>query len=220
MSRAAALLERHAAALDGACTIPFVRQVAEGTLSDGDLARYLLVEEAFVLTASRVLGRVVWESTTWDELLPHATSLTNLVTDQRDYFAGLRGRWPVAEAEVPRVLARARVLDDTVLAQVEEGGRAAAVVGMYAAETMYARWCGAVVEVAAPRRPDLQAWVQLHAEPAFLAQVDALRADVDALDPAAATDADLDRWYAAVLAAEVEFHAAAMTSGDAAGPPG
>src|SRR5919206_182193 len=50
------------------------------------LARYLLVEEAFVLTASRVLGRVVWESPTWEELLPSARSLTNLVTEQRDYF--------------------------------------------------------------------------------------------------------------------------------------
>ena len=209
MSRSADLLARQAAALDAACGIPFVQQVTAGTLPDAALARYLLVEEAFVLTASRVLGRVVWESPTWDELLPHARSLTNLVTDQRDYFAGLRDRWPADPDRAADVLARGRVLDDVVLAQVAEGGRAAAVVGMYAAETMYARWCTAAAAVDAPRQPDLQAWVQLHAEPAFLEQVDALRDDVDRLGPEV-TDADLDRWYAAVLAAEAEFHAVAV----------
>jgi thiaminase/transcriptional activator TenA len=209
VGRAAALLDRQAAALDAACAIPFVQQVTDRTLPDAAFARYLLVEEAFVLTASRVLGRVVWESPTWDELLPHARSLTNLVTDQRDYFAGLRDRWPVDDAQARDVLARGRVLDDTVLAQVAEGGRAAAVVGMYAAETMYARWCTAAAAVAAPRQPDLQAWVQLHAEPAFLEQVDALRDDVDRLGPEV-TDADLDRWYTAVLTAEAEFHAVAV----------
>ena len=210
--RAAALLERQAAALDAACGIPFVRQVTDGTLAEADLGRYLLVEEAFVLTASRVLGRVVWESPTWEELLPHARSLTNLVTDQREYFAGLRGRFPVDAGEAPAVLARAAVLADVVLAQVAEGGRAAAVVGMYAAETMYARWCTAAAGVDVPRQPDLQAWVDLHAQPPFLAQVDALAADVDALSPEV-TDGQLDRWYAAVLAAEVEFHAAALVPG-------
>lgn len=207
--RAAALLARQADALDAACAIPFVQQVTDGSLPDADLGRYLLVEEAFVLTAARVLGRVVWDSPGWDELLPHARSLTNLVTTQRDYFAGLRDRFPVDPAEAQAVLARARVLSDVVLAQVARGGHAAAVVGMYAAETMYARWCTAAAAVAAPRRPELQAWVELHTEPAFLAQVDALAADVDALGPEV-TDAELDHWYRAVLAAEVDFHAAAQ----------
>lgn len=209
LSRSAGLLRRRAGALEAACAIPFVQQVTDGSLAEDALARYLLVEEAFVLTASRVLGRVVWESPTWEELLPHARSLTNLVTDQRDYFAGLRGRHPVPAAEAEGVLDRAGVLADVVLAQVAEGGRAAAVVGMYAAETMYARWCTAAAAVDAPRDPDLQAWVQLHAEPAFLGQVDALRDDVDRIGPEVPDD-DLDRWYAAVLAAEAEFHAVAV----------
>jgi thiaminase/transcriptional activator TenA len=207
--RAAALVRRQAAALEAACAIPFVRQVTDGSLDDDALARYLLVEESFVLTASRVLGRVVWESPTWEALLPHARSLTNLVTVQREYFAGLRGRFPVDAAEAPGVLARAAVLTDVVLAQVAEGGRPAAVVGMYAAETMYARWCTAAAAVTAPRQPDLEAWVQLHAEPAFLAQVDALGEDVDRIGPEV-PDVDLDRWCSAVLEAEAAFHAVAV----------
>ena len=204
MSRSAALVERHAALLDRACGIRFVREATDGNLGNGDFARYLLVEEAFVLTASRVLGRVVWESATWAELLPSARSLTNLVTEQRDYFAGLRGRWPAVDGEA--ALSRAAVLSDVVLRQVGESGRPAALTGMLAAETMYARWCTTAAGQPAEREPDLQAWIDLHAEPAFLAQVEALRTDVDALAPAAVPDHDLDRWFAAVLTAEIEFH--------------
>lgn len=204
MSRSTGLVERHAALLDRACGIRFVREATDGTLDAGDFARYLLVEEAFVLTASRVLGRVVWESPTWEELLPSARSLTNLVTEQRDYFAGLRHRWPVTDGAA--VLARASVLSDVVLAQVGDDGRPAALAGMLAAETMYARWCTAAAGVPAARHPDLQAWIDLHAEDTFLGQVAALRADVDALDPVAVPDEALDRWFRAVLEAEIVFH--------------
>ena len=203
-SRSAALVDRNAALLDRACGIRFVREATGGTLTADDLARYLLVEEAFVLTASRVLGRVVWESTTWSDLLPSARSLTNLVTDQRDYFAGVRDRHPVTGG--PAARARAQVLSDVVLQQVADGGRPAALTGMLAAETMYARWCTAAAARPVPRDPDLQAWIELHAAPAFLAQVDALRSDVDALAPGTVDDAALDRWFGAVLEAEIDFH--------------
>jgi thiaminase/transcriptional activator TenA len=203
-TRSAALIERHRHLLDEACAIRFVREATDGTLADADFARYLLVEEAFVLTASRVLGRVVWESTTWADLLPSAQSLTNLVTEQRDYFAGLRGRWPVEDGA--ETLARAAALSDTVLGQVADGGRPAALTGMLAAETMYARWCTAAAAGPARRGPDLQAWIDLHAEPPFLEQVEALRRDVDALHPAQVSDARLDEWFTAVLRAEIGFH--------------
>lgn len=202
--RSAGLLQRHAALLDRACGIRFVREATSGTLAARDFARYLLIEEAFVLTASRVLGRVVWESVSWTELLPSAQSLTNLVTEQRDYFAGLRDRWPVEDG--PATLARAEVLSEVVLRQVAEAGRPAALTGMLAAETMYARWCTEAAAQSVDRHPDLQAWIDLHAEPAFLGQVAALRADVDALQPGVADDAALDRWFAAVLEAEIVFH--------------
>ncbi|MCZ2837872.1 TenA family protein [Modestobacter sp. VKM Ac-2985] len=203
-SRSARLVERHAGLLDRACDVRFVREATAGTLPAPDFARYLLVEEAFVLTAARVLGRVVWESDGWAELLPSARSLTNLVTEQRDYFAGLRHRWPVEDA--PATLARAAVLSEVVLRQVTEAGRPAALAGMLAAETMYARWCTAAAAQPADRHPDLQAWIELHAEPAFLGQVAALRDDVDALPPELADDTALDRWFVAVLEAEIAFH--------------
>ncbi|TQN44199.1 thiaminase/transcriptional activator TenA [Blastococcus colisei] len=208
--RSAALVARQAAALDDACGCRFVREATEGELSDGDFARYLVIEEAFVLTAARVLGRVVWESPSWGTLLPHARSLTNLVTDQRDYFAALRDRWPVDAVDAAATQVRARSLSDVVLTQVAADGRPAAVTGMLAAETMYARWCtaaaGAAADAVTRRHPDLQAWIDLHTGPDFLAQVNALSDDVDALDPDEVTDEDLDRWFRSVLRAEIEFH--------------
>lgn len=208
--RAAALVTRQAAVLDDACACRFVREATHGTLSGPDFARYLLVEEAFVLTASRVLGRVVWESDTWEALLPHARSLHNLVTDQRDYFAALRDRWPLADGEAAATAERAAVLSEVVLAQVAADGRPAAVTGMLAAETMYARWCTAAsavpAGVAARRHPDLQAWIDLHTGQDFLAQVTALEEDVDALSPADVPDENLDRWFNSVLRAEITFH--------------
>ncbi|TFV55296.1 transcriptional regulator [Geodermatophilus sp. DF01-2] len=208
--RSAALVDRQAAVLAAACGCRFVREATEGTLSADDFARYLLVEEAFVFTASRVLGRVVWESASWDDLLPHARSLTNLVTDQRAYFTALRGRWPLVIGEEGSVLDRAAVLSATVLSQVTDGGRPAAVTGMLAAETMYARWCTAAAaapaEVARRRHPDLQAWIDLHTGADFLTQVTALERDVDVLSPQDVPDSDLDRWFGAVLRAEIAFH--------------
>lgn len=210
IGRASALVTRHGAVLDDACRCRFVREATDGSLSDGDFARYLLVEEAFVLTATRVLGRIVWESPTWSSLLPHARSLTNLITDQRNYFAGLREGWPLDEQDATRTAARAAVLSDVVLAQVAASGRPAAVTGMLAAETMYARWCRTAAEVPADyarrRQPDLQAWIALHTGQDFLDQVTTLSNDVDALDPAAVTDEDLDRWFSSVLRTEIAFH--------------
>jgi thiaminase/transcriptional activator TenA len=207
-SRSAALVARHAALLDEACDVRFVREAVEGTMGAADFARYLLVEEAFVLTATRVLGRVIWESGDWDSVLPHARSLTNLVTEQRDYFARLRGRWAVPPGTAEPTLRRAAVLSDVVLTQVGSGGRAAAVAGMFAAETMYARWCASAAATPTRRTDDLQAWIDLHTAPAFLAQVDALGADIDRLHPGDAGNAELDRWFGGVLQAEIIFHEA------------
>lgn len=205
-SRAAALLDRQAEVLAAAWGMRFVREATDGTLLADDFARYLLVEEAFVLTAARVLGRIVWESPTWEDVVPHAQSLTNLVGEQRAYFAALRGRWPVPHGTDHGAMRQAAVLSDVVLAQTGKHGRPAALVGMFAAETLYARWCTAAAAHPAPRDRDLQAWIDLHVSPAFLAQVEALRADVDALDPDVVPDADLDDWFGSTLRAEIVFH--------------
>lgn len=204
-SRAAALLQRCRLPLEESKRCTFVQQAHDGTLSDTSLARYLLVEEAFVLTASRVTGLLVWDSKTWDDIERFAASLEHLVREQREWFHVRRPAWPVVGQDAARSLERASVLSRTVLQQVRTHGRPAAVVGMFAAETLYSQWCAAAVKTRVRRQPDLQDWIELHVTPAFLRGLETLTADVDALPPQV-TDAQLDQWFTTVLTAEDAFH--------------
>lgn len=207
MSRSDALLERQRHKLAAARAAKFVTDATVGTLSDSDFRRYLVIEEAFVLTAVRVLGFVVAESESLDDALDHVISLSNLVGEQRRYFAELRSRYPY-EGDVAELVEKSSVLSDYVLELARARGRAAALVGMFAAESMYLSWCREAMAVVANRAPALQDWIEMHTRPSFAAQVRALAREVDVL-PAAIDDATLDDWFGGMLDAEIAFHDAA-----------
>jgi thiaminase/transcriptional activator TenA len=209
MSRSAALIERQQKKLAAAREAKFVTDSIDGTLSDGDFRRYLVIEEAFVLTAVRVLGLVVAESESLDDALDHVLSLSNLVGEQRQYFADLRSRFPY-EGDVAELVENSSVLSDYALELAREGGRAAALVGMFAAESLYLSWCREAMTVDADREPALQDWIEMHTQPSFVAQVQALAREVDAM-PDAIDDATLDDWFGGMLDAEIAFHDAAIT---------
>ncbi|MBJ7352021.1 MAG: transcriptional regulator, partial [Rhodococcus sp.] len=59
MSRSQELVERQQSNLTAAQQVRFIVQSTDGSLSDEDFRRYLVIEEAFVLTAVRILGLVV-----------------------------------------------------------------------------------------------------------------------------------------------------------------
>lgn len=211
-ARSAALVARGEAALARSCRVRFIGEATAGTLADDAFALYLLVEEAFVLTASRAAGFLVSTHSTWAALMPQATTLWNLVTTQREYFAALRERWP-APPGAERVEQQAQALSGYVLDRMRLDGAPGVVTAMFAAETLYLRWCTPAAAAEADRAPDLQAWIDLHTSAAFGAQVAALAAEVDALDEGAVTDADLDRWFTGMLAAEDVFHDAVYHAG-------
>ncbi len=80
---------------------------------------------------------------------------------------------------------------------------------MLAAEWMYATWCGRAAQ-AEIENLELKGWVTLHAEPAFQAQADWLRAQIDdATDLEAEDRARLATLFGRALALEVQFHSAA-----------
>ncbi len=56
MSRSSDLLARQQSNLAAARAVPFIEDTIGGTLSDEGFRRYLVIEEAFVLTAVKVLG--------------------------------------------------------------------------------------------------------------------------------------------------------------------
>lgn len=208
MTRSAELTARQHRNLAAAQRVRFITDSIDGTLRDEDFRRYLVIEEAFVLTAVRILGLVVAESTSLDDATDHVTSLSNLVGEQREYFAGLREQFPY-DGDVDELVESSSVLSNYALGLARKDGRAAALVAMFAAETLYLSWCRAAMDKSVDREPALQEWIEMHTRPAFVAQVDALAREVDAMDEV--DDATLDAWFVGMLAAEMEFHDAALT---------
>lgn len=209
MSRSADLVTRQRENLAAACDVSFIADSIDGSLSDNDFRRYLVIEEAFVLTAVRILGLVVAESDSLDDALDHVTSMSNLVGEQREYFARLRERFPY-DGDANALIDSSSALSSYALNLAREHGRAAALVGMFAAETLYLSWCRAAAAVQVNREPALQDWIEIHTREAFVAQVDALAREVDAMT---VDDTALDEWFSGMLAAEVEFHDATLAFG-------
>ncbi|OZC51059.1 transcriptional regulator [Rhodococcus sp. WWJCD1] len=207
MSRSTELTARQHRNLVAAQQASFITDSIRGTLRDDDFRRYLVIEEAFVLTAVRILGLVVAESESLDDATDHVMSLSNLVGEQREYFAGLREQFPYY-GDVRELIESSSVLSNYALGLARRDGRAAALVAMFAAETLYLSWCRAALDTSVHREPALQEWIEMHTRPAFVAQVDALAREVDAMD--GVDDATLDEWFAGMLSAETDFHNAAM----------
>lgn len=206
MSRSAALVDRQQGPLTVSANVGFIARSTEGTLPDNQFRAYLVIEEAFVLTAVRVLGLVVAESESLDDALDHVTSMSNLVGEQREYFAELREKFPY-DGDVESLVDRSSALSNYALKLARTHGRPAALVGMFAAETLYLSWCRAAMKVEATREPALQDWIEMHTRPAFVAQVNALAEEIDAM-PGSISDETLDEWFVGMLAAENTFHAA------------
>jgi thiaminase/transcriptional activator TenA len=203
VTRSQALVERQQPNLAAAQQVRFIVQSTDGSLSDEDFRRYLVIEEAFVLTAVRILGLVVAESTSLDDASDHVMSMSNLVGEQRAYFAGLREKFPF-DGNTEELIASSSVLSRYALGLAQHEGRNAALVAMFAAETLYLSWCRTAMESSAEREPALQEWIAMHTRTAFAAQVAALAHEVDRMD--AVDDETLDRWFEGMLAAENEFH--------------
>ncbi|MFI7169438.1 TenA family protein [Rhodococcoides fascians] len=203
MTRSQQLVERQQPNLAAAQQVRFIVESTDGSLSDEDFRRYLVIEEAFVLTAVRILGLVVAESTSLDDASDHVMSMSNLVGEQRAYFAGLREKFPF-DGNTEELIASSSALSDYALGLAQREGRSAALVAMFAAETLYLSWCRTALTFSTEREPALQEWIAMHTRSAFAAQVDALAHEVDRMD--AVDDETLDRWFEGMLAAENEFH--------------
>lgn len=182
-----------------------MREIADGSVSPEVYGRYLRLEEDFVWTAARVYGSWIAASDSRATIAALAGAVAELTGPQASYFTEVTARWPADPVTLAPGSRGAR-LTEHVLATVEVGGVPAAAVAMFAAETLYRRWCAEAIAEAAPDRdPDVTAWLAMHTDPAFCAQVDWLAAIVDALPPEVA-DQELDAWFVGMLAAEDEFH--------------
>lgn len=202
------LLESSREALERSARARFVAEATDGTIAADAFARYLAIEERFVRTAARVAGYSLWAQPDWETAEKHARTVADLVGPQLDYFRAVRGRWPADAGLVNDAVEASAPLSAYVLELTGREGYWAAVTCMFAAESLYARWCAAAMSTTAARSTDLEAWIALHTEAAFVEQVEMLASLVDTM-PATIDDERAAAWFGGMLAAEDVFHDAA-----------
>lgn len=205
MSRSRRLLDACAGALDRALDMRFVREVHAGSIGDRAYADYLAIEASFVETATRLHGLAIWDAPGETAMIRNARAAHALTTEQADYFRAARAAWPVPARLGPAAAREAGGLSGYALAAAREGGYAAVVTVLFAAESLYLAWCTRAHEEGRPPPGPIADWVALHATPAFREGVGALAAEVDGLPPSV-PDARLTAWFEGMLDAEIAFH--------------
>ena len=139
VSRSAALLADEA--LAAASRMRFVREVSDGTIEAIPFANYLLIEESFVHTATRLHGLAVWDAPSWTAVLDNARAVHALVNEQTDYFRAARAAWPVAQTCRTNSSQQSERLNKYALDTARAGGYPAVMTVLFAAESLYYNWC-------------------------------------------------------------------------------
>lgn len=184
----------------------FVAAVEADRLPPDVFKAYLVYERGFVETAMLIFGHMLVKAPGLSERRRLAGVLQALAVEQIGYFERVFAALGITGAD------RARPVPDTVaafrdgmLAMARDGGYLDGVAIMLAAEWMYATWCARAAR-APIRDPELKGWVDLHAEPGFLAQADWLRGQVDGA--AVAEVPRLSALFGRALDLEIAFHEA------------
>jgi thiaminase/transcriptional activator TenA len=209
------LLESNRDVWDAMQSHRFVADILQDRLPKEVFARYLVYEGAFVGTAMAIFAYGLAKAPGLSERVWLAGVINALAREQIPYF---EDRFADLGIDPTRFHPMPTAVGDFcagMLKIAEEGGYADIVVAMLAAEWMYATWCGRAAETAISD-PDLKRWVDLHAEPAFLAQAQHLRTEADAQSASASPSARdrLTEIFRQALELEIAFHAAPYETDD------
>ncbi len=206
MRTSEAIREANRAAWDAMQAHRFVAAVEADRLPSAVFKAYLVYECDFVETAMLIFGHMLVKAPGLAERRWLAGVLRALAVDQIGYFERVFAAVGVTATDrvrpVPPAVAAFR---DGMLTIARDGSYLDGVAIMLAAEWMYATWCGRAAR-AVIADPHLKGWVDLHAEPDFLAQADWLRAQVDGADLDETARARLSTLFGRALALEIAFH--------------
>jgi thiaminase (transcriptional activator TenA) len=184
----------------------FVVEIETDRLSAAAFKAYLIYECDFVETAMLIFGHMLVKAPGLSERRWLAGVLQALAVDQITYFEVAFAAVGVTREDRERPFPLSvSAFRDGMLSIAREGAYLDGVAIMLAAEWMYATWCSRAAKRAITD-PILKQWVHLHAEPAFLAQADWLRRQVDAADPREVHP--LAQRFRRALELEIAFHAA------------
>lgn len=184
----------------------FVAEIEADRLSGAAFERYLVYECDFVETAMLIFGHMLVKAPGLEERRWLAGVLQALAVEQIGYFERTFAALGITAADRARPLpASVLAFRDGMLACARDGGYLDGVAIMLAAEWMYATWCSRAAQ-GTITDPVLRQWVDLHAEPEFLAQAEWLRRQIDAAD--AGAEASIGANFRRALSLEIDFHAA------------
>jgi thiaminase/transcriptional activator TenA len=185
----------------------FVTAIEGDAMPNDIFEAYLIYECDFVETAILIFGHMLIKAPGLSERRWLAGVLQALATDQIGYFERAFAVLAITPEDRRRASPPAvAAFRDRMLAIARDGGFLDGVAVMLAAEWMYATWC--VRAAKAPiANPEIRRWVDLHADPAFLAQADWLRSQIDQAPRLAETDVQrLSELFGRALALEIAFH--------------
>ncbi|WP_137932355.1 TenA family protein [Mesorhizobium comanense] len=184
----------------------FVVDIEADRLSPQAFRAYLIYECDFVETAMLIFGHMLVKAPGLEERRWLAGVLQALAVEQIGYFERTFAALKITPQDRARALpASVLAFRDGMLAIARDGTYHDGVAIMLAAEWLYATWCSRAARHTISD-PILRRWVDLHAEPEFLAQADWLRRQVDAADPAQAEAIGAN--FRRAIELEVGFHQA------------
>lgn len=197
----------NAALWDDMQTHRFVSDIEADRLPLAVFKDYLIYECDFVETAMLIFGHMLVKAPGLAERRWLAGVLQALAVEQIGYFERTFAAVGITDED------RGRPLPDAVLrfrngmlAIARDGGYLDGVAIMFAAESMYAAWCGRAAR-SSIANPELKRWIDLHAEADFHAQADWLRGQLDGAPASTAAERKrLAALFGKALALEIDFH--------------
>jgi thiaminase/transcriptional activator TenA len=185
----------------------FVTAIERDALPAEVFKAYLVYECDFVETAMLIFGHMLVKAPGLAERRWLAGVLQALAVDQIGYFEKASDALAITPEDRRRASPPAvAAFRDGMLAIARDGGYLDGVAVMLAAEWMYATWCARAARTPISD-PEIRRWIDLHADPAFLAQADWLRRQIDEAPSLAETDIQrLSKLFARALALEIAFH--------------
>jgi thiaminase/transcriptional activator TenA len=184
----------------------FIEEIEADRLSAKAFKAYLIYECDFVETAMLIFGHMLVKAPGLPQRRWLAGVLQALAVDQITYFEGAFAAIGVTHEDRGRPLpSSVATFRNGMLSIARDGSYFDGVAIMLAAEWTYAIWCSRAAKLPISD-PILKQWVGLHAEPAFLAQADWLRRQIDAADPGQARA--LSQRFRRALKLEIAFHSA------------
>ncbi|MDG5821021.1 TenA family protein [Natronococcus sp. A-GB7] len=222
------LRERSEPAWTDAVTHPFTRELGAGTLETDVYATYLVQDYAFLEALVGTFGFAVGQAPGIEAKRPLIEFLETVTDEENDSFRRSFDALDVPDARWsdPEPSPTAAALVDLLGRAAREGGYAETLSVLVPAEWIYREWATAVA--AEYGDPDTEPpsdgadlpfyyaeWIDLHAVPSFVAFVDELRGQLDAVgaDCSPRRQRRVERLFRRTVDLEVAFFDEAYNSG-------